>query len=118
MRWRRLLSMQNVRLSEDDWMGMVTQLAQLKGWDWFHVRPAMKRGARLWVTPVAGTLGMGWPDLVLVKHGRPILWVELKAESGALTEDQKRVHEVLRSAQQDVQVWRPPDWPRVVEALS
>lgn len=110
--------MQNVRLSEDDWYGMVTQLAQLKGWDWFHVRPAMKRGARLWVTPVAGTLGMGWPDLVLVKAGRPVLWVELKADRGTLTEDQRRVHDVLRSAHQDVQVWRPPDWPRVVEALS
>lgn len=107
--------MTNVRLSEAEWLDMVTELATLKGWDWMHIRPAMKRNGS-WLTAVAGSLGEGWPDLVLVK-GRRILLVELKADRGALSEHQRRVLDVLRSAV-DVDVWRPADWPRIVEALA
>lgn len=111
---RILRRMQNVRLSEDDWLGMVTELATLKGWEWMHVRPAMRQAS--WRTPTTGSMARGWPDLVLVK-GRRILFVELKADRGSVTEDQKRVLDVLRSAA-DVDVWRPADWARIVEALT
>ena len=40
-------------------------------------------------------MGTGWPDLVLVKGGR-ILFVELKAEKGVLTEEQKQVLMLLQ----------------------
>ena len=108
------MAVDRVRLSEDEWMAMVTQLATLKGWSWLHIRPAQRR--RGWVTPVAGDLGAGWPDLYLVR-GRRQLYAELKADNGALTEDQRRVHGLLRSVA-DVEVWRPDDWPRVMEALA
>lgn len=115
MRVRRIMRrMDRVKLSEDDWLGMVTQLAQLKGWDWMHIRPAMRQAG--WRTPVAGTMGRGWPDLVLVR-GRQLLFVELKAEAGRLTEDQQRVLDLLRSAA-DVDIWRPADWERIVELLT
>jgi hypothetical protein len=110
-----LRRMDRVRLSEDDWLGMVTDLATLKGWDWMHIRPAMKQAG--WRTPIAGTIGKGWPDLVLVR-GRRILFVELKGDGGQLTDDQRRVLDVLRSATDDVDVWRPADWLRIVEALA
>ncbi len=108
--------MDHVRLSEDDWLGMVTQLASLKGWHWLHLRPAMKRGGG-WITAVAGDLGTGWPDLFLLRD-RQQLFVELKSEAGQLTDEQRRVHELLRSSGSTVQVWRPADWGIVVEALT
>lgn len=109
-----LRSMDSVRLSEDDWLGMVLQLAHLKGWETMHVRPAMRQ--RSWRTPTTGSMARGWPDLVLCR-GRQLLFVELKAERGPVSEDQQRVLDVLRSAAM-VDVWRPSDWERVVEALT
>lgn len=111
---RMLRRMDQVKLSEDDWLGMVTQLAQLKGWEWMHIRPAMKQSG--WRTPTTGTMARGWPDLVLTR-GRQLLFVELKSESGPVSEDQQRVLDVLRSAA-TVDIWRPSDWERVVEALT
>lgn len=37
----------------------------------------------------------GHPDLVVALHGGRVLWLELKAKSGRLTEDQKRVRLML-----------------------
>ena len=108
--------MESVRLSEDDWLGMITDLASLKGWHWLHLRPAMKRSGG-WITAVAGDLGTGWPDLFLIR-GREQLYVELKSESGQLTDEQRRVHELLRDSGSIVYVWRPADWLTAVEALT
>lgn len=107
--------MDRLKLSEDDWLGIVTDLAQLHGWHWMHIRPAMKRDGS-WRTPIAGDLGAGWPDLVLVRD-RQLLFIELKADQGSLTEDQRHVHTLLRSAA-TVDTWRPTDWPRIMEALA
>jgi hypothetical protein len=37
----------------------------------------------------------GHPDLVVALHGGRVLWLELKAKSGRLSEDQKRVRLML-----------------------
>jgi hypothetical protein len=47
----------------------------------------------------------GWPDFLAVKDGKLRL-IEVKAGKDKLTEEQKRVHELLRSAGLDVEVVR------------
>lgn len=101
------------RLAEADWQTRVTDLADLRGWRWAHFRPA--RTERGWRTPVSGPLGAGFPDLVLVRHR--VLFVELKAERGRVTPEQRAVHIALRAAGAEVRVWRPVDWPEVQEVL-
>jgi hypothetical protein len=79
-------------LSEREFQRQVTELAELRGWETFHVRPG--RTADSWRTPTSGTMAAGWPDLVLARHPR-LIFAELKREDGRLTEAQGRVLEVL-----------------------
>lgn len=100
-------------------MAQVTQLAELRGWQWAHFRPAMT--AKGWRTPVSGPLGKGWPDLVLVRRDR-IIFAELKADRGALTADQERVLRLLDDVDPSdemvkVHIWRPRYWDHIEEAL-
>lgn len=96
-------------------MGQVVQLAEILGWSWVHFRPAQT--ARGWRTPVSGTLGKGWPDLVLAKRGR-VVFAELKSDAGRLDDAQTAVLDTLREAGAEVFVWRPRDWDGIVEALN
>jgi hypothetical protein len=103
-------------LSEREWQQQVTSLAELCGWHWAHWRAA--RTERGWRTPVSGPLGAGFPDLLLIHPRRQrVLFVELKSDSGRLTDEQLGVHDVLRQAGLDVDVWHPRDWEQVVAAL-
>jgi hypothetical protein len=54
------------RVNEAQFQAQVVQLAELYGWAYLHIRPARIRDRHL--TPVAGALGPGWPDLVLVRE--------------------------------------------------
>jgi hypothetical protein len=106
-----------VPLSERAWQAQVTQLAEMLGWDWAHWRAA--RTAHGWRTPVSGTLGEGFPDLLLVREvDRRMLLVELKSDAGQLTAPQRYVHACLRAAGLSVYTWRPRDWDAVVAALQ
>lgn len=91
----------------------VIELAQLLGWKVAHFRPARTKDS--WRTPVAAD-GKGFPDLVLVK-GERLLVVELKSESGRLTDEQRDWLADLRGAGVDVRVWRPSNWDVAVETL-
>ena len=97
-----------VRMTEAELMHAVTDLATLLGWSWVHFRPAMtQHGYR---TPVSGPLGKGWPDLVLVRtRDRRCLFLELKADGGKLTPDQKAVLDTLADAGREVAVLKPVD---------
>ncbi len=100
-------------ISERDWQRQVTDAADLLGWSWCHFRPAMT--SKGWRTPVSGPLGSGFVDLVLVRGDRLVM-VELKAEHGRLTIEQRTVIDLLRPAV-EVHVWRPTDLEIALEVL-
>lgn len=97
------------RLTGTDLQRQITDLAEVFGWRWMHIRPA--RTEQGWRTPISGPLGKGWPDLVLVNpmRGRTLA-VEVKRELGDdPSPDQVYVHTMLEEAGWSVQVWRPSD---------
>jgi hypothetical protein len=98
-------------------MRQVTDLASLTGWLWAHFRPAQT--ARGWRTPVSGTLGAGFPDLVLARpRDRRLLFVELKRDGGRTTDAQDAVLGALRYSGAEAYVWRPADIDGIVEVLK
>ena len=93
-------------MSEAELQKNVISLARAQGWLVAHFRPGMtKRGN--WVTAVQGD-GAGFPDLVLVKDH--VIYVELKAELGHLTNQQKTWMSRLSDAGEKIFVWRPSHW--------
>ncbi len=93
------------RVSEDDLLDAVLDLAKTLGLRTAHFRPAQT--AQGWRTPVSGD-GKGWPDLVLVGPGG-VLFRELKSARGAASVEQRLWLNVLALAGQDTGVWRPDD---------
>ena len=83
-------------------------LATQTGWVHVGFRPAMTTHG--WRTPGTGELAKGWPDLVLVHpRQRRVLFRELKAADGVISDEQRWVEETLRAAGADADVWRPAD---------
>jgi len=106
-----------IEQSEAVFQAAVQDYATLQGWSWMHIQKAVNDRLR-WRTPTTGKLGSGWPDLVLTRNGR-LLFVELKAEKGKVTGIQTEVLETLGVIPcAEVHVWRPSDWPRILEVLS
>jgi len=101
-------------MNEKQFQEAVLQTAKVFGWKVAHFRAA--RTASGWMTPVAAD-GKGWPDLVLVGHGR-VLFRELKTDKGTLTAEQQEWGEWLTANRQDWAVWRPKMWTTVVSQLS
>jgi hypothetical protein len=101
-------------ISERAFQQAVIEAAQIAGWRVAHFRPAeTKKG---WRTPVQAD-GAGFPDLVLVKPPR-VLFVELKAQTGSLTQAQMTwLTELGCSSQIGVFEWRPADWDEIAEVL-
>lgn len=100
-------------LTEAQFLRQVTELAEIRGWQWLHLRPGMTRDS--WRTPISGPLGKGWPDLVLVR-GERIIFAELKRDGAKTTPEQDAVLKVLRAAGPAF-VWRPEDWPEIEAVL-
>lgn len=82
-------------MTENEWMEQVRDLAKLYGWLGYHTHRSDRSDA-------------GFPDLVLVK-GERVVYVELKAEKGRLSPDQKKWLRALVAAGQETAVWRPSD---------
>lgn len=101
-------------ITETAFLSQVLELAALLGYEGAHFRPALTQKG--WRTPVQGSLGKGWPDLVLVRGSR-ILFVELKTDKGTVSPDQHRVLEVLEATGAYVNVWTPSMFDRIVEDL-
>lgn len=97
------------QLSEDDFLTMVIDRARARGWMVYHPRPA--RSSKGWRTPGQGT-PVGFPDLVLARDGE-VLIRELKSETGRVTDAQQSWLDACGG-----EVWRPSDWPRIVELLD
>lgn len=90
---------QQVRaISEREFQAMVVQAAQSMGWVYYHTHDSRRSPA-------------GFPDLVLVHPVKKrILYRELKAEKGKVSNAQKIWIDNLVATGADVAVWRPSDW--------
>jgi hypothetical protein len=117
-----------VREGERDFQRTVTELAEMLGWEWMHVRPMQTKHG--WATGTSGTMAKGWPDLTLVRErDHRLLFVELKAEDGVPTPAQDRVLALLRTLHWaaddgnpstttvEVYVWWPRDFDDIAKAL-
>lgn len=104
-----------IQLTEAAFQRQVTELAEYNGWAWMHLERGQNRGA--WMTPVSGPLGKGWPDLVLLK-GHRILFVELKSDKGLTSVNQREILKSLSRTGHPAMVWRPVDWPTIVDVLT
>jgi hypothetical protein len=107
-------------LTESQFASLVVEVARLGGWKHFH--PFDSRRST-----------HGFPDYVLVKGPR-LLFVELKTEAGRVRPDQEAWLEALSEVEEamkiagtgvwrsearvEVFVWRPSDWPEIVETLT
>jgi hypothetical protein len=98
-------------ITESAWQQTVTDLATRRAWAWYH-SPANR--------PVNGrvqNIKAGYPDLHLVRDTRSI-FVELKRETGILTDQQAVWLSALERAGHRTYVWRPSDLAEVREVLA
>ena len=107
-------SMPPVKETEAAFQSKVVQLALTLGWMVQHTRPA-KQGDR-WLTPITGHAG--FPDLVLAHKKLGVLFVELKTERGAVTDDQYKWGRTIRDGGAEWRIWRPKDWPEIEKRLG
>ena len=91
-------------MREQEFQAFVVTLAKQLGWYVYHTHDS--RGSEA-----------GFPDLTMVRD-QVLLFAELKRESGRVTAAQQRVHRLFEGAGCPVLVWRPSDWPAVVETLN
>jgi hypothetical protein len=99
-------------VTEREFQQAVCEALTLFGWRWTHWRPA--RTQHGWRTPLSGS--PGYPDITAVRGDR-VLFVELKAEKGKLSDEQGQWLAALGLAGQDVHCWRPSDWDVIEEML-
>jgi hypothetical protein len=99
--------------TEAEFQARVTELAEANGWQWMHIGRIGKyspNGAK-------GTLGKGWPDLVLTKPKR-LVFAELKTMRGKPpTPEQQLVMAHLALTHAEVYTWRPSDWSLILQVL-
>lgn len=106
-------------LTEKEWQKTVRQTATGFGWRAYHTAFSFKSDPgypddHFWhpgpVSPMTRLKG-GF-------HGPVAFLVEYKKQTGKTTEKQDDCIQSLRDAGYKVYVWRPSDWPEVVEVLS
>lgn len=100
---------------EADFMRSVTDLATRRGWQWVHWLPGQHRDA--WRTTYRGSLGKGWPDLLLIR-GIRVLAIELKAEGKKPTDDQIRVLGILSACGFETGWFTPSGWDELEGILK
>lgn len=116
---RRLPAATLPRLTEADFQRQVVQLAKTLGWATWHdaATNAPRRCTACGAVRRGPRNAAGLPDLLLVRGDRA-LWVELKAQAGATSPEQRAWIAALREAGQQVYVWRPSDWPTIERTLA
>lgn len=91
-------------LTEKDWQAQVLELAQTLGWKKaYHTYDSRRSHS-------------GFPDLVLVRDR--VIFVELKRETGKLSDSQEMWIDALQAAGAEVYVWRPRDLEEAAAVLS
>jgi hypothetical protein len=109
---RRAQTRPESRVLERDFQKAVTDALNALGWRWYHSRPAQT--SKGWRTALSGDVG--YPDITAVRRDR-ILFIELKAEKGRLSEEQGAWLADLGAAGAEAFCWRPSDWPAIEETL-
>lgn len=103
--------------TETQFQNRVMEYATMRGWKWLHINKA-QNSAGYWRTPVMGELGLGWPDLFLVRGSRMIA-AELKSGKKYLTRKQEDVLGWLTATGYvESYVWHPDEWETVMEVLK
>ncbi len=102
-------------LSETAFQAQVIHYARMTGWQVAHFHDS-RRQVRPGVH-VGDKDAAGFPDLVLARPPA-LMFVELKAEKGRLTDLQREWLQTLERCELDVRVWRPSDWPEIEKTLS
>lgn len=102
-------------IGEEHLQRLVVDLAQLYRWECWHDNDSRKNTA-------------GWPDWCFlrpaVRHpdGRRLpaqaLFVELKTRRGKVRPEQRRWGNLLLLAGLDYRIWRPQQWPEIIETLT
>ena len=92
----------------------VIQLAKMNGFRVHHARPVQQANGR-WLTAIAGDAG--FPDLVLAHPERGVLFLELKAEKGKLSEAQIQWAQAL-SRHVEYYLIRPQDLEKLAKRLG
>lgn len=96
-----------VRTDETSFQDQITDLAELFGWHWMHVRKCKVRDDH-YATP---TSIAGWFDLYLWHEDQHrAIHVELKGDGGRLSADQEEHRRSLLAAGQEAYVWWPRDF--------
>lgn len=108
---KTLLARDPALLTESEWSSVVVELARLGQWA-LRYHTLRSKGST-----------SGFPDWVFVKGPR-LLFAELKSEVGKTTAKQDdwiaglREVEAATKGLVQVYVWRPSDYPEVVETLT
>ncbi len=89
--------------SEKEFQSDVLRFAKRNGWLAYHTHDSRKSAK-------------GFPDLVLVRER--LLFAELKTSTGKTTPEQDKWIEAIRLSGAAAHVWKPENWPEIVEILS
>ena len=101
--------------SEDEFLGLVIDLAHLAGWRVLHQRPC--KTAKGWRSVVQGDAG--YPDLTLAKNGR-VIFAELKSQRGVVEFEQARWLAAIEGEKPGnaPYIWRPRDLDTIKMVLG
>ena len=91
-------------ISERDFERQVKDCAKLFSWLYYHTHRSQFSPA-------------GFPDCVLARGSEPVIYAELKAEKGKLSEPQREWLLALVRAGERVFVWRPSNLDQIIEIL-
>lgn len=92
-------------ITEKVWQKQVEGLAKTLGYRHYHPYFSMRSAP-------------GYPDLTLISPSQKrVIWIELKTEKGKVTNNQQEWLDCLAEAGQEVYVFRPSDFDRIVEIL-
>lgn len=115
----------DAHISEAEFMAQVIDLAERSGWLVAHIPDGLYRMAAKQRRFRAMVGAKGFPDLCCAHatdHSRPILFLELKAQNGRLSAEQKQWLAALkafdRSDEVVVRVVKPSDWDEIELLLT
>ena len=114
--------MRKQRMSGKVLQATIIELAHMYGWRCAHFKSVLVTGKGnrpYYATPVAAD-GVGFPDLVLVRHQDRVMFVEVKGDGDRLRHEQTDWLSDLHSTGAEVYVWTPKelDTGEIAEALQ
>ena len=130
MRVSKLTKAGKPAISEAQFLRQVIELGHAYRWKIAHFRPAKTKCRDCkgqgcsscgftgfsWRTAVSAD-GAGFPDLIMVRKGK-IIFFELKADKGKLTDAQYGWFWALNAKEQFCYVWRPSDIDEIEKILK